>query len=164
MIPSLTLQKDISNINYFSETKGLVGGGRAYKTGEAGGRGGGVVLPLQKWGGEGGKKRLVRRPQSTFSLLCTICSLLCTNCSLLCTNCSLLCANCSLLHGNVTWQPIIKIIAKISFTFPQCSARYCVQARCHGDIATGLGLQIMPAPVGQGCSLRSTQDILAEKG
>ena len=29
---------------------------------------------------------------------------------------------------------------------------------------TGLGLQIMPAPVGQGYSLRSTQDILAEKG
>ena len=28
----------------------------------------------------------------------------------------------------------------------------------------GLGLQIMPAPVGQGYSLRSTQDILAEKG
>ena len=92
------------------------------------------------------------------------CSLLCTNCSLLCTNCSLLCTNCSLLHGNMTWQPIIKIIAKISFTFPRCSARYCVQARCHGDIATGLGLQIMPAPVGQGYSLRSTQDILVEKG
>ena len=45
-----------------------------------------------------------------------------------------------------------------------CSARCCVQARCHGDIATGLRLQIMPAPVGQGYSLRSTQDILAEKG
>ena len=33
----------------------------------------------------------VRWPQSTISLLCTICSLLCTICSLLCTICSLLC-------------------------------------------------------------------------
>ena len=39
----------------------------------------------------------VRWPQSTLSLLCTICSLLCTICSLLCTICSLLCTICSLL-------------------------------------------------------------------
>ena len=45
----------------------------------------------------GNKGSRVRWPQSTLSLLCTICSLLCTIRSLLCTICSLLCTIRSLL-------------------------------------------------------------------
>ena len=56
-----------------------------------------LILETQRRQHEGDNTPLVRWPQSTLSLLLTICSLLCTICSLLCTICSLLCTICSLL-------------------------------------------------------------------
>ena len=60
-------------------------------------------------------------PQSTISLLCTICSLLCTICSLLCTICSLLCTICSLL---CTICSLLHTICSLLCTGEEHSRRY----------------------------------------
>ena len=99
----------------------------------------------------------LRWPQSTLSLLCTICSLLCTICSLLRTICSLLCTICSLLRTICsllcTICSLLRTICSLLCTICSILCTICLRKKGCGEEkkmyfgATVLGCFSTPWPV-----------------